>query len=67
MQLLLAEMKPKLEQAARATARMIEKITLDTVSIVSHYGTGSDNESEISLLKINFKRNAFIIGDFNSY
>lgn len=33
MQQLLAEMKPKLEEAARATARMIEKITVDTVSI----------------------------------
>lgn len=33
MQRLLAEMKPKLEEAARATARMIEKITVDTVSI----------------------------------
>lgn len=35
MQQLLAEMKPKLEEAARATARMIEKITVDTVSIVA--------------------------------
>lgn len=56
MQLLLAEMKPKLEQAARATARMIERITLDTVSIVGHYGIGSDNESEVSLLKISLRK-----------
>lgn len=34
MQQLLKDMKPKLEQAAEATARMIERITLDTVSIL---------------------------------
>lgn len=48
MQRLLAEMKPKLEEAARATARMIEKITVDTVSNRSlEYVTAGGNERTI--------------------
>ncbi|KAK1118887.1 hypothetical protein K0M31_014657 [Melipona bicolor] len=52
MQLLLAEMKPKLEQAARATARMIEKITLDTIEAEKTRAQAKEQEAIAARLKV---------------
>ncbi|XP_060831781.1 dynein axonemal heavy chain 1-like [Bombus pascuorum] len=52
MQQLLAEMKPKLEEAARATARMIEKITVDTMEAEKTRARAKEQEAIAAKMKV---------------
>ncbi|XP_061932650.1 dynein axonemal heavy chain 1-like isoform X3 [Apis cerana] len=52
MQQLLAEMKPKLERAAEATARMIKRITLDTIEAEKTRAEAKLQESLAEKMKI---------------
>ncbi|XP_017758914.1 PREDICTED: dynein heavy chain 1, axonemal-like, partial [Eufriesea mexicana] len=52
MQQLLRDMKPKLEQAAEATARMIERITRDTIEAEKTKAEAEEQEAIAAKMKV---------------
>lgn len=65
MQELLASMKPQLERAAEATAKMIDRITHDTVSIVVKAAT-LINKQFLIFLYCSFRSSPIISNPFDS-